>query len=317
MGSLNRIVICPYTLMAEEALAWSVLLFYRVLLLHPYPLPLPLACGQALEQGRLQVLTLPRTPEEIREKDRVLRELERYSTQIPGKEYLQYLAGGAVTGKDLETQEEILAALRGKGNPPGPEAGKEGLDGALLLCGIHHWMLQEWELDRMLAAVEEQERGIIRGLIGEEETETPWKMQEAKGLRGFELKSPWAFKAWQEMKDRLIPEPLPRITDQAWVWKEHYGREPEDYRSLSLPLPPLPSFPEALALAQQQALFRGIIQDLLNGPSDSRGKGLTALKEGLTLLGLSGEGAYTLVPPPPVPEGEEKERVFLLFSAGS
>ena len=74
--SCKPALICPYTLMEEGALAWAIHLFSQAVLLHPFPLPLPPFCHPLVDLGFLQVRSLARSREEIREKDKSLREMD-------------------------------------------------------------------------------------------------------------------------------------------------------------------------------------------------------------------------------------------------
>lgn len=312
METLDSVLVCPYTLMEEEPLAWAVLLFGRVLLLHPYPLSLPLSCREAVDKGHLHILGPSRTPEEMKEKDRVLRELERYSANLPGKEYIRYLAG-TLLKEEPESQDAILAALRGISLP---QEGEGGLDGSILLCGIHQLILQKWEVDQALAAVADQERKMFQNLMEDGELEPLWRRgtYETDPLPGFELKSPKAWDAWKVMKKQWCPDPLPWITDQVWVWHELYGLAPEEQGTPFFQLPPLPSMSQAISMASQKDIALNEIRKvLLQSLTDEWPWAKETLRQALTSLGLVGEGTYSLFLPPLPAKGEGTERLFLLY----
>ena len=99
--------------MEEEATYWSLLLFGPLVFLHPYPLACPEPYRKLRAEGLIQVLSPERTAEEIRQKDRRLREFQTFVAQNPDFSFLEYLKQ-VKPGKHLETRDEILDLLRGK-----------------------------------------------------------------------------------------------------------------------------------------------------------------------------------------------------------
>ncbi len=234
-------LICPYTLMEEEALSWAILLFQQALLLHPYPLPLPVSFQSLADQGLIQVRSPVRTREEIREKDILLRELEHYVANNPGRGFLKYLME-ATAQEEMETQEEIAGLMMGRPLKK-PISDSPLVSGPILLCLIHDWMIQEREVETSLAAIEEQEKILVQGWQENPEEVSIWKSAEPLVLKRIEseINCPPALSAWRELKNRLVPEPVTLFTTQQWVWAEHYGLDPEEGRTDSIPLPDLSS----------------------------------------------------------------------------
>ena len=234
-------LICPYTLIEEEALIWSILLFNQVVLLHPYPLPLPAPCHPLVDRGLLKIRTLERTREEIREKDRRLREIRTYIANDPDRGFLKYLKE-VDSMKDQETEEEIVGLLKGR---PVIKPFKDFsvVKAPILLCLIHEWMMLEWEVEASLAEIEEQEKILARGWQENTEEGSNWKPDAlpARGKNEFQILCPPALAAWRELKKQLAPEPLNLFTTEQWVWEDYYGQDPEEGGIISIPLPDLSS----------------------------------------------------------------------------
>jgi hypothetical protein len=299
-NSYQPALICPYTLMEEEALAWAILLFQQALLLHPYPLPLPDSIQPLADQGLIQVRSPERTREEIRKKDIQLRELKIYLADNPGRGFLKYLMEAAAQEK-METQEEIAGLMMGrtliKSHSDSPL-----VSGPMLLCLIHEWMIQEREVETSLAAIEEQEKILAQSWQENPEEISIWKSADPRVLKRIEreINCPPALSAWWELKNALVPEPVPLFTTQPWVWAEHYGLDPEEGRINSISLPDLSS------------LNNGIFQNTkIHGPVREKMEAVLRLPLGiasrsavddfqiaLLQLDLPPEGKYRLVFPP-------------------
>ena len=93
-------------------------------------------------------------------------------------------------------------------------------------------------METSLAAIEEQEKNLIQGWQENPEEVSIWKSADPLVLKRIEteINCPPALAAWRELKNTLVPEPVPLFTTQQWVWAEHYGLDPEEGRSNSLPL---------------------------------------------------------------------------------
>jgi hypothetical protein len=296
-------LICPYTLLEEEALAWAVLLFGQVVLLHPYPLPVPASCLEAANRNWIQVRTLPRTREEIRKKDKFLTEMDSLLANTPGRGYLKYLQGAASL-EDTETREEIVSLMRGRllgKNAPDGSA----VNGPILLCWIHNWMRQEWEVEASLAEIEEREKIMALGWQENLEEEWPGESTVPRMVKKTEIEihCPPALVAWRELKKSLVSEPMTLVTNQIWVWKSNYNLDPEEDRTVSIPLPDLGSLEKAAS--QNHSLMMSIREKwerVLHPPGGSdQERILVDFQESLTQLGLPVSGKYRLTfPPDPV-----------------
>lgn len=293
-------LICPYTLMEEEALAWSILLFGQAVLLHPYPLPLPVSVQSLEDQGMIQVRSPVRTREEIREKDILLRELEHYVTNNPGRGFLKYLMEAAAQER-METQEEITGLMMGRPlNKPPSDSSLVG--GPILLCLIHEWMIQEREVETSLASIEEQEKVLVQGWQESPEEISIWKSADPLVLKRIEteINCPPALSAWWELKNALVPEPVTLFTTQPWVWAEHYGLDPEEGRINSISLPDLSSLNNGIF---QNTKIHGPVREkmeaVLRLPLGSASKSaVDDFQIALLQLDLPSEGKYSLVFPP-------------------
>jgi hypothetical protein len=291
-------LVCPFTLMEEEALAWSILLFGQTVLLHPYPLPLPVSFQIRRDQGMIQIRSLVQTAESIREKDRLLRGIKQYLIDNPGRGFLKYLIEAASL-EEQETQEEITNLMTGR---PFLKPESFALNGPILLCLIHEWMMQEWEVETSLDAVEEQEKNLIQGWQENPEEESIWKSAALSVLKSIEpeINCPPALAAWWELKNTLVPEPSILFTTQQWVWEKHYNLDPEESRIHSIPLPDLGSL---TAAPLQNPDFNRIIQEKVEAvlgpaPAIDPSRAVDEFQKALLELGLPSEGKYRLVIPP-------------------
>jgi hypothetical protein len=299
-------LICPYPFIEEEALAWSILLFDRVLLLHPFPLPLSETYRSLAEQGLLQIRTAVRTVEEIRQKDRILREIKAYIAGRPDHGLMEYLKQTRLTAQE-ETREEIIDFLKGEPlqNPPkDPSA----LTGSILLCLIHDWMIQEQAIAFSWAKVAEQEKYLIQGWRESPEEESIWQGPSPGDLKRIEteIPCPLALSDWKALKAHLFPEPLPLLTTQSWVWTDCYGFDPQDGRTNSIPLPDL-SFSDLTGFVKESREWaaqssvkrlRETFREHLRAVMTSGGDETTAeFQKSLAALGRPSGGQYCLVLP--------------------
>ena len=290
-------LVCPYTLMEEEALAWSILLFGQAVLLHPYPLPLPVSIQSRRDQGMIQIRSLVQTPEAIREKDRLLRGIKQYLIDNPGQGFLKYIIEAA-SMEDQETQEEITDLMKGR---PFLKPESFIINGPILLCLIHEWMMQEWEVETSLAAIEEQEKIMIQGWQESPEEGSIWKSADPLVLKRIEteIECTPALSAWWELKKTLVPEPVTLFTTQQWVWAEQNRLDPEEGRINSLPLPDLSSL--TTASFQNPDIHRVIrekMDAILRLPIGSASKSaVDDFQIALLQLDLPPEGKYRLVFP--------------------
>jgi hypothetical protein len=323
-SAVPSILLSPYTLLEEEALSWALLFSERVLFLHPFPLDLPETCRPLLDRGMIQVLTPSRTPEEIREKDRRIREFRTFAAQNPDFSFLEYLKQAA-PAEPLETRDEILEQLRGGSPGSGRvESSSKGAAGEMLLCLIHDWLSQQWEIDRSLDRVAGQEKALAGIMEAGFEFSGDWTIPGSAFVAPAEaeLVCPPALEAWKKLKEELAPGAPLGLTTQKWVWRERYLLDPEDdaTRSISLPgrlVRSIESFAEDLqsgsATGTLQRL-RTIFRELAQGSQPFR-----PLAEDLQIalrdLSPPEPGRYALVPPPPDnPGSETKCPLFLLLS---
>ena len=297
-------LICPYTLMEEEALDWSVLLFGQALLLHPFPLLLPASIQSLADQGRLQVRSLVQTPEAIREKDRVLRGIKQFVVDNPGRGFLKYLHQVALM-EDQETQEEITGLMKGRPFLKPPKDFSI-INGPILLGLIHDWMIQEWEVESSLASIEEQEKKLIQGWQENPEEGSVWESIDPLVLKRneAEIHCPPALAAWWELKNTLVPEPVTLFTTQQWVWVEYYdGLDPEESQIRSVILPDLGSLTKGII---QNTEINGVIRDKMEAVlrptvGSVSINAVEDFQKSLLALGLPPEGKYRLVFPPNLP----------------
>jgi len=313
LKSFQPALICPYTLLEEEALIWSILLFNRAVLLHPFPLSLPASSQSLVSQGLLQVRTLERTQEEIREKDRKLREIQAYIANNPDRGFLKYLKE-ADSMQDQETQEEIVGFMKGKPFTT-PLRDASIVNGPVFLCLIHEWMIKEWEVEASLADIEKQEQIMAQGWQESLEEGSPWETASPLILKknDIEILCPLALSAWRELKNKLAPEPSILFSTQRWVWADHYGLDPEEDQIMALPLPDLSSLCSANFQKQAKnlaSLKKSLIQENLERLLRSFGReeqkrSIDDFKKSLSGLGLPPNGKYQLILPPFQPSLKE------------
>ncbi len=305
--SIQPALIYPYTLFEEEALAWSILLCNQAVLLHPFPLPLPPSYLPLMDQGLLQVRSLERTREEIRIKERNLRAVQTYIAGLPDQGFLKTLKG-LTSGEALETQEEIVGLLKGETSKKNPEY-PSAIDGQTLLCLIHQWLMQEWEMEASVAMAEEQEKTLTMGWQENPEETVTWSPPVPSVLRKneTELPCPLALTAWKELRDQLAPEPLNLFTTQWWAWTEHYGLDPDEEPPVSIPLPDLGPLDASNFQKQLEArgpsktgstvsrFPEGPLRSLLVSPQEGA---IVDFQKALSGLGLPPNGRYCLILPP-------------------
>jgi hypothetical protein len=304
------VLVTPYTLMEEEATYWSLLLFGPLLFLHPYELAWPHTYRQLLAEGLIQALSPDRTPKEIRQKDKRLREFQTFVGQAPDFSFLEYLKQ-AKPGKELETRDEILDLLRGKPAKSRDEAEpRNALEGDVFLCIIHDRLHKEWEIDMSLEQFQEQELGLARIMDQSPEFSDDWAAAERLFIAPFdaEIICPPALVAWKELRAQLSPGPGRLLTNQPWVRRVHYGATAEDFAP-GLPLPALrfTSIEEFLesyrrwSQAGNLGSLRQRFEDFSSGSGTSdqeRAEFMETLKQ----LHLKDPGHYSLyLPPSPLP----------------
>jgi hypothetical protein len=322
---IQGVLVTPYTLMEPEATYWSLLLFGPLVFLHPYALTWPDPYQELLTEGLIQILTPDRTPEEIREKDRRLREFQTFVAQNPDFSFLEYLRQ-VKPGEHLESRDEILDLLRGQ--PPKPrerEKTRDALTGDLFLCLIHDWLNKEWEIDLSLEQFGEQELGLARIMDQSPEFSSDWASSEKIFVAPTEAERicPPALAAWKELRARLAPGPGRLITNQPWVRREHYALTgEEEFPSLSLPLPAarFSSFKGFLSSyrcwSQAGTLtpLRQRIEGFFSKPGTSdleRDEFLDSLDQ----LNLKGPGRYSLYLPPPALYSPAPEPLLLIAAS--
>jgi hypothetical protein len=319
------VLITPYTLMEEEATYWSLLLFGPLLFLHPYALTCPETYRKLLAEGLIQVLSPDRTPDEIRQKDKRLREFQTFVSQRPDFSFLEYLKQ-ARPGKQLETRDEILDLLRGKPVKSRGEAEpRNTMEGDLFLCIIHELLNKEWEIELSLEQLQEQELGLARLMDQSPEFSRDWAASEKTFIAPFEAEiiCPPALAAWEALRAQLASGPGRLLTDQPWVRRVHYGANSEEFPSPGLPLPALrfPSFEEFLesyrrwSQAGDLAPLRQWIEDFFSGPGTSNQE-RAKFTEALDQLRLKDPGPYSLYLPPPTLPFPAAEPLLLITPAG-
>jgi hypothetical protein len=313
----------PYTLMDEEALGWSILLAERVIFLHPFPLILPEPCRPLRERGLIQVLTSPSSPEEIREKDRKIREFQSFVSQNPDFSFLGYLRQSH-REEPLETRDEILAHLRGGSPKTNRVGGSQGEPAGDILLGlIHDWISQQWEIDRSLDRLADQEKALAGIMESGFEFSEDWTAPGSSFAASAdpELFCPPALPAWKKLEERLAPKASSMITTQKWVWQDRYRLDPEDASVITVPLPGRPfrsvdAWPENLQTWSESGILlpiRRLLGELAldAGPGGPKADALQAALAGLPPLE---PGRYTLVlPHPDRRESESKPPLFLLM----
>jgi hypothetical protein len=321
---IQRVLVTPYTLMEPEATYWSLLLFGPLVFLHPYTLAWPAPYQELLAEGLIQVLAPDRTPEEIRQKDRGLREFQTFVAQNPDFSFLETLRQ-VKPGEHLESRDEILDLLRGR-----PTKHREGVEtrntltGDLFLCIIHDWLNKEWEIDLSLEQFGEQELGLARIMDQSPEFSTDWAASEKTFIAPTEAEMvcPPALTAWKELRAQLAPGSGCLITNQPWVRQEHYALTDDESPSPSLPLPALrfPSFDGFLAgyrswsQAGNLSPLRQRIENFFSKPGTNEqemGEFLDALNQ----LNLKGPGRYSLYLPPPALPSPLPEPLLLISPA--
>lgn len=309
---LRNVLICPYTLIEEEVLAWALLLFDRVTFLHPFPLRLPVSYEALIVQGLVQILSPQRTREEIREKDKQLREIQAFLAGKPDRSFLEMLKE-AKPARSLESRDEILSLLRGI--PPAENEKPENrLEGDILLSLIHDWMLQEWEIVQSLKKIEAGEKSLSEGWKEGFEEAAHWGTFEPGIVesRQTEIVCPPALKAWWKLKTELGPEFSCLLSSQRWAGSEFFGLDFEDKQVVWIPLPEigpisLETFGDKVKSWQDKEVLRPIretLNRLIETPAPSEKEGLVQdLQAALTGLGPVAKGrAYlTLSPPRPSP----------------
>jgi hypothetical protein len=304
-------LICPYPLMEEEALAWTALLFNQVYGLMPFPLEIPETFRKLGDLGLLQMRVFPRTGDEIREKDRFLRELHYYVAGLPELGFLEYLNQTGFK-KEFESLDEILRSLR-EGFTSEAAQEPSVLTGSFLLCLIHDWLVQEWAIDQALAGVEQMETALTQGWredFGEETSAAlPRPQKPPRALK--EIPCPLALGAWRILRHSLFPEPWTLITTQSWVWADYYGVDPREARVESVLLPELGSdwiqkVEEWESQGKGKAFkesFAGLLA--VENENDWEGK-MSEFRESLRALGLSQQGRYRLI----FPSTETRENIL-------
>jgi len=314
-------LVTPYTLMEPEATYWSLLLFGPLVFLHPYTLAWPAPYQELLAEGLIQVLAPDRTLEEIRQKDRGLREFQTFVAQNPDFSFLEYLRQ-VKPGEHLESRDEILDLLRGQPTKPRERVEtRNTLTGDLFLCIIHDWLNKEWEIDLSLEQFEQQELGLARIMDQSPEFSSDWTAFEKTFITPpeAEMVSPSALAAWKELRAQLAPDPGRLITNQPWVRREHYALTGEEFPLPSLPLPALrfPSF-EGFSASYRRWSQAGIIsplrqriEDFFSKPETSEQE-MAEFMEALNQLNLKGPGRYSLYLPPPALPSPAPEPLLLI-----
>lgn len=320
---LQKVLIYPYTLIEEEALAWSLILFDQVTFLHPFPLRLPVPYEGLIAQGLVQILSPQRTREEIREKDKRLREIQTFLAGNPDRSFLELLKE-AKPAVPLESRDEILSLLRGR-----PLAGMENpenrLEGDILLSLIHDWMLQEWEIVQSLKKIEAGEKSLSEGWKEGFEEAVNWGKFEPGFVerRQTEIVCPPALKAWWKLKTELGAESSCLLSTQRWVDSEFLGLDFEDKPALWIPLPEIGSilfetFEDRLKSWPQKEVLRPIretLNHLIETSAPSEREGLAHdLQTALTGLGLAANGrAYLALSPSKPTPGESLPLILFVL----
>jgi hypothetical protein len=309
--SRSSVLLCPYPLVEEEALAWTVLLFHQVYGLMPFPLTIPEPIQKLVDLGLLQMQIFPRTGEEIREKDRFLRDLQYYVAGLPEMGFLEYL-NQAGFKKEFESLDEILRSLKGGITSEVAQA-PSVLTGSFLLCLIHDWLVQEWAIEQAMAGVEQMETALAQGWredFGEETSmAVPRPQKLPRALK--EIPSPLALGTWRILRKSLFPEPRTLITAQPWVWTDYYGFDWREGRVDSVLLPELGSGwiqrREAWEVQGQGKAFKESLAGLLAVENEKDWIGrVSEFRGALEDLGLSQQGRYRLI----FPSMEIREKIL-------
>jgi hypothetical protein len=314
-------LICPFTLAAEETMAWCLLLLGEATLLHPFPLKVPAWCDRLISEGKLKILVPPRSPEEIRQKDRRLREIRAFGQEHPDRGFLEYLKGATARTGD-ESLDEIRSLLRGHRSGPLEQSKESGpTEGEVLLCLIHDWLMNQWEIEATLERIEEKEQRLIQGW--EEGLEESISIRSNEPLtvkdREREIICPEALKTWWDLKDRLAPEPAGLLTDQRWVWSDYYGVECEAYSESGIILPDMvdvtsETFWERYAAWNAEGVLAPIRKSLqlllANRVTADREPAIQDLQSALKNLGLQPGSAQKIILPPT----ESHQEPLLLLS---
>jgi hypothetical protein len=321
---IQEVLVTPYTLMEPEATYWSLLLFGPLVFLHPYSLAWPDPYRELLAEGLVQVLTPDRTLEEIRQKDRGLRDFQTFASQNPDFSFLEYLRQ-VKPGEHLESRDEILGLLRGRS--PKPREGAEtrqSLTGDLFLCLIHDWLNKEWEIDLSMENFGELDRGLARIMDQSPEFSSDWVSSQDTYITPTEAERicPPALAAWKALRAQLAPGPGRLITNQPWVRREHYALTDEESPSPALPLPALrfPSFEGFLASYRRWSQagdlipLRQGIEDFFSKPETSD-RERDEFPETLKPLDLKEPGRYSLYLPPPALPSPAPEPLLLIAPA--
>jgi hypothetical protein len=249
---------------------------------------------------------LERTQEEIRVKDRKLREIQAYIANYSNRGFLKYLKE-ADSMQDQETQEEIVGFIKGEPFTT-PLRDASTVNGPVLLCLIHEWMIKEWEVEASLADIENQEQIMAQGWQESLEEGSQWGTASPLILKknDIEILCPPALSAWRELKNKLAPEPSILFSTQQWVWTDHYGLDPEEDQNMTLPLPDLSSLCSANFQKHAKnlaSLKKSLIQENLKRLLRSFGvqeqkRSVDDFKKSLSGLGLPPNGKYQLILPP-------------------
>ena len=322
---IQGVLVTPYTLMEPEATYWSLLLFGPLVFLHPYALACPDPYQRLLTEGLIQVLAPDRTLEEIRQKDRKLREFQTFVAQNPDFSFLEYLRQ-VKPGEHLESRDEILALLRGKPSKSREaEEPRKALEGDLILCIIHDWLNKEWEIDLSLDKFGEQELGLARIMDESPEFSSDWAASEKAFIAPpeAEMVCPPTLAAWKTLRAQLAPGPGRLITNQPWVRREHYTLTGEEFPSPSLPLPALrfPSFEGFLeshrrwSEAGNLIPLRQRIEDFFSKPGASEEE-MGEFLDALSQLNLKDPGRYSLYLPPPALPSPAPEPLLMIAPTG-
>jgi len=276
-------------------------------LLHPFPLPLPASCQFLVDLGLLQVRSLMPTQKEIRDKDRKMREFENYIANNPDRGLLKYLREAA-SMRDQETQEEIVGFMKGQPFTK-PLMDASIVNGPVLLCLIHEWMIKEWEVETSLADIEKQEKILAQSWQESLEEGSKWESAAPLVLKRNEVDifCPPALTSWRELRNKLAPEPSNLFTTQQWVWADHYGLDPEEDRTISIPLPDLSSLnrdtfqnqAEVWAQEKRDLALQKKMEGLLRPPKGpDQERAVDDFQKALLDLELPSDGRYQLIFPP-------------------
>jgi len=116
-----------------------------------------------------------------------------------------------------------------------------------------------------------------------------------------------ALTTWRELRKQLAPEPSNLFTTQRWVWADHYGLDPEEDRTISIPLPDLSSLnrdafqkqAEVWAREKRDLALREKIEGFLRSLKGSDyERAADDFQKALSALGLPSDGQYQIIFPP-------------------